>query len=35
MAQTATDKPNIVIILHDNTGWGDWGLCGRGEIRGA
>jgi len=21
-------KPNIVFILHDNTGWGDWGVYG-------
>ncbi|MGN6170467.1 MAG: sulfatase-like hydrolase/transferase [Solirubrobacteraceae bacterium] len=24
----ATDRPNIVCILHDNTGWGDWGAYG-------
>src|SRR6478672_1055639 len=21
-------RPNIVFILHDNTGWGDWGVYG-------
>ena len=21
----ADAQPNIVFILHDNTGWGDWG----------
>ena len=25
---SADTKPNIVIILHDNTGWGDWGVYG-------
>jgi arylsulfatase A-like enzyme len=24
----AADRPNIVYILHDNTGWGDWGVYG-------
>ncbi len=24
----ATDRPNIVYILHDNTGWGDWSVYG-------
>ena len=24
----AADRPNIVFILHDNTGWGDWGVYG-------
>lgn len=24
----AGDRPNIVYILHDNTGWGDWGVYG-------
>ena len=28
MTQSAAETPNIVIILHDNTGWGDWGLYG-------
>lgn len=28
MASTVTDKPNVVYILHDNTGWGDWGPYG-------
>ena len=23
-----SDRPNIVFILHDNTGWGDWGVYG-------
>jgi arylsulfatase len=23
-----TDRPNVVYILHDNTGWGDWGVYG-------
>jgi arylsulfatase A-like enzyme len=24
----AGDRPNVVFILHDNTGWGDWGVYG-------
>jgi arylsulfatase len=31
----AADKPNFVIILLDNTGWGDFGPWGGGELRGA
>jgi arylsulfatase A-like enzyme len=22
----ADDRPNVVFILRDNTGWGDWGV---------
>ncbi|MBW4690901.1 MAG: arylsulfatase [Lyngbya sp. HA4199-MV5] len=28
-------KPNILLILTDNTGWGDWGVYGGGALRGA
>ena len=28
MPSTEAVKPNIVYILHDNTGWGDWGVYG-------
>lgn len=28
-------KPNILLILTDNTGWGDWGVYGGGSLRGA
>ncbi len=28
-------KPNILLILLDNTGWGDFGAYGGGELRGA
>jgi arylsulfatase A-like enzyme len=28
-------RPNIVFILTDNTGWGDWGPYGGGVMRGA
>jgi arylsulfatase len=31
----ADDRPNILLILTDNTGWGDWGAYGGGELRGA
>lgn len=30
-----TPRPNIVFILTDNTGWGDWGPYGGGAMRGA
>ena len=32
-AQT-TDRPNVVLMLADNVGWGDVGAYGGGEIRG-
>ena len=32
-AQT-TEKPNVVLMLADNVGWGDIGVYGGGEIRG-
>ena len=28
------DKPNVVLMLADNVGWGDIGAFGGGEIRG-
>ena len=31
----ATERPNIVLVLLDNTGWGDFGPYGGGELRGA
>lgn len=31
----AAQQPNIVLILLDNTGWGDFGPYGGGEMRGA
>jgi len=31
----ANDTPNILLILTDNTGWGDWGAYGGGALRGA
>ena len=30
----ATEKPNVVLMLADNVGWGDIGVYGGGEIRG-
>jgi hypothetical protein len=30
-----TDKPNIVVFLWDNFGWGELGCCGGGILRGA
>lgn len=30
----AADKPNVVLMLADNVGWGDIGVYGGGEIRG-
>lgn len=31
----AGDKPNVVIMLVDNLGWGELGVYGGGELRGA
>ena len=33
-ASIAADKPNVVIMLADNVGYGDIGCYGAGEIRG-
>jgi arylsulfatase len=33
-AATAADKPNVVLMLADNVGWGDIGVYGGGEMRG-
>jgi arylsulfatase len=32
---TAPTKPNILFILADNVGYGDMGVYGGGELRGA
>ena len=29
------ERPNILLIFTDNTGWGDWGPYGGGALRGA
>ena len=34
-AQETNKSPNILLILTDNTGWGDWGAYGGGQLRGA
>src|SRR5664279_1714412 len=34
-AQAADKKPNVVFILADNVGYGDLGVYGGGELRGA
>jgi len=31
----AQDKPNVVFIMMDNLGWGEIGVYGGGELRGA
>jgi arylsulfatase len=31
----AAAGPNVLLILTDNTGWGDWGAYGGGALRGA
>ena len=33
-AAAAADKPNVVLMLADNVGWGDIGAYGGGEMRG-
>ncbi len=35
MLESAAQKPNIVLILADNLGWGELGCYGGGELRGA
>lgn len=30
----AADRPNVVLMLADNVGWGDIGAYGGGEVRG-
>lgn len=35
MAETRKGKPNIVLILADNLGWGELGCYGGGALRGA
>lgn len=34
-AHAQGERPNVLLILTDNTGWGDWGAYGGGELRGA
>jgi len=34
-AVAATDKPNVVVMMVDNLGWGELGVYGGGELRGA
>ena len=34
-AATTGDKPNIVLVLMDNFGWGERGAYGGGVLRGA
>ena len=31
----AMERPNILLVFTDNTGWGDWGPYGGGALRGA
>ncbi len=35
LAQTSNQKPNIILLVSDDTGWGDLGVYGGGEGRGA
>ncbi|MHC4830126.1 MAG: sulfatase-like hydrolase/transferase, partial [Planctomycetota bacterium] len=35
IAATAQDKPNIVLMVMDNLGWGEIGVYGGGVLRGA
>ncbi len=34
-AAAADEKPNVLFVLTDNTGWGDYGVYGGGVARGA
>ena len=31
----AEDKPNVVVMMVDNLGWGELGVYGGGDLRGA
>ncbi len=31
----AEEKPNVVVMMVDNLGWGELGVYGGGELRGA
>ena len=35
LAAASEDKPNIVLVLMDNFGWGEVGVYGGGVLRGA
>ena len=35
MPTSAQQKPNVIFILADNVGYGDLGVYGGGELRGA
>lgn len=34
-AFSATNKPNVIVMMVDNLGWGELGVYGGGELRGA
>ncbi|MDG3088548.1 sulfatase-like hydrolase/transferase [Vibrio hannami] len=35
MAESNNVQPNVLLVLTDNTGWGDWGPYNGGALRGA
>lgn len=35
LSTLAQDKPNVVVMMVDNLGWGELGVYGGGELRGA
>ncbi len=35
LTHAQTEQPNVVVMMVDNTGWGELGVYGGGALRGA